>query len=379
MVIVLSSLGLSACSPDYETKFETKILFVKYKDLSQVRFKLDGGSKDIPIETNVDFENWSAVSNANWINVEKEFNNVKLSAGHNDQFRTRTGKVTIAYGHQSYEITVTQAGIAPVLLIDGEREGVVKEANADGGIFTVEVESNLDIDFVNIPDYADWLEYASVEGDDDKKILTFNVAPNYYVSPREVEIILQSLDNFNHLSSFVVKQEERDWGLLVPEEIDLRLDMIATNAQEPSEGPIASLIDRNISTFFHTLWSRPSPGGKPHYLQIDLDDPISFVAFEYIGRAGGGQAGDVKRAGVWVSSTGNDVDAEWTKVSTITYELDVPKNEKVPMNEQVVYLMGEYKYIRFIPEARRSADPIDPSGTQGWWNMSEIYMYKFDL
>lgn len=380
MIIILAAMGFHSCSPDYETNFEVKSLYIKHRDLSPVKFEVDGGNKDIPVETNIPVENWSASSNAEWCIVDKESNKVKISAAKSELYITRVARVTIAYGHQSYDVLVSQNGTAPILLIEGEREGVVKEAGVDGGSFTVDVESNLVIDYVNIPEVASWLELVSITGTGNIKTLTFNVAPNYNVSVRETEITLQSLDNFTYLSSFNVRQAERDWGVLSPIPVDLRLDMLSANASEPNDGGgLAALIDNNISTFYHTLWSGVSPGGKPHYVQIDLDEPLSFIAVEYHGRGGGNAPGDVKRAGIWVSETGNNVDSEWTKVTSVTYDMDTPKNELYKMNEQVVYLEGEYKHIRFVPEARRNADPIDSSGTVGWWNMSNFYLYTFDL
>ena len=156
-------------------------------------------------------------------------------------------------------------------------------------------------------------------------------------------------------------------------------DMLSGNATEPNEGSLAALLDNNINTYYHTLWSGASPGGKPHYLQINLNQSISFFAVEYHGRGGGGLAGDVKRAGIWVSKTGNDIDAEWIKAGIITFDMTTPKNERFKMNEQVLYLGEEYKYIRYIPEARRNADPLDPSGTVGWWYAADMFFYTFDL
>ena len=37
--------------------------------------------------------------------------------------------------------------------------------------------------------------------------------------------------------------------------LELTADMLGTNAQEPSEGAIANLLDGNTGTFFHTRWS----------------------------------------------------------------------------------------------------------------------------
>ena len=50
--------------------------------------------------------------------------------------------------------------------------------------------------------------------------------------------------------------------------IILKAEHLGTNAQEPSEGPIANLIDGNTATFFHTAWSVAIPG--PHWRQIRL-------------------------------------------------------------------------------------------------------------
>ena len=60
-----------------------------------------------------------------------------------------------------------------------------------------------------------------------------------------------------------------------------------------------------------------------------------------------------------------------------TYTLPGSRGQHVEPNENIK--AGKpYKYIRFIPEARRDADPIDPSGGNGWWNMAGIYLYKIN-
>lgn len=379
ILVMVATFGLSSCSPDYETNFESKSLFIMHRDLSPIKFKIDGGSHAIPVETNIVLDNWKAQSNAEWCVVEKHSDKVVVMASSNPLYRTRIAKVTIAYGHQSYDIEVTQSGIEPILLIDGEKDGVVKETGAEGGKFAVSVNTNLAIDHVNIPEAVKWLELESISEDGNNKVLNFNVLPNYTIMHRTAEILLQSSDNYTHTGSFVVQQTERDWGELIAIPIEVKIDMLSANATEPSEGSLSALLDGAINTYYHTLWSGKSPGGKPHYLQIDLDEPIIFLAIEYHGRGGGGMAGDVKRAGIWVSETGNDVDSEWTKAGVITFDLTAEKNERFKMNEQVLYLEREYKHIRYIPEARRNADPIDPSGSNGWWYAADMFFYTFEM
>lgn len=44
-----------------------------------------------------------------------------------------------------------------------------------------------------------------------------------------------------------------------------------TNAQEPSEGPIANICDGNIATFFHSQWSGTGPD-EDHYIEAQLPE-----------------------------------------------------------------------------------------------------------
>lgn len=61
--------------------------------------------------------------------------------------------------------------------------------------------------------------------------------------------------------------------------LTLSADGLWTDAQEPSEGPIANLVDGSTSTFFHMNWS--SPEEFPHYIVVDLDKEVDGVSFTY--------------------------------------------------------------------------------------------------
>ncbi len=156
--------------------------------------------------------------------------------------------------------------------------------------------------------------------------------------------------------------------------INLTLDMLSANATQPGEGSLGELIDGKINTYYHTLWGGTSPNKQPHYLQIDMSElPLQSLRFEYDGRHNGNGAGDVKRVGIWGSNNNNT----WTLMGKETYVLPGSRGQHVEPNENI-QADKPYKYIRFTPEARRDADPIDPSGTNGWWNMADIYLYKIN-
>lgn len=375
--IVIGSFGVTSCAPDYETKFEEKTLEIANRDLAPIAFQIDGGKKDIRVETNVPVENWTVTSNADWCKIEKSTDKIVVSANKNDKHVTRVARITIAYGHQSYNIDVTQVGIESILLVDGKRKGIIKEIAAGGGELLVTVTSNLILDYVSIPDTAAWVELVSVSDTSDptEKILKFNVEPSYASTPRYSTLILQSSHNFDYVTTFIIKQEQKEWGEPIP--VPLTTGMLSANATQSGDGQgLPGLVDNNKNTFYHTLWSSASPGGKPHYVQINLDEPKRFLKFEYVSRNGGDGGGDVKRAGIWVSNTGTNNEADWEKAATITFNLPTGRGMRTSANE-TANLNGEYKYIRFIPEARRSADPINSSGTNGWWNMADMYLYSF--
>lgn len=372
--VLLCMIGAPSCAPDYQTDFEVKTLNVPDRDLAPIVFGLEGGSKDVSVETNVNVENWAVTSNAAWCTVQKTADKVVVSAAANDLYVTRIARVTIAYGHQSFDIPVTQVGNASTLLVEGKKEGTLKDVPVSGGEISVNVSSNMALDYISIPDTANWLKWVSTTGTGDEKVVTFNVDPSYMGSVRYSTILLQSSQNPDHSASFIVKQEERVWG--TPIAIPLTIDMLSANATEPYEGSLAALLDNDKGTFYHTLWSSASPGGKPHYLQINLNTPVKFLSFAYDGRSNG-NSGDATRVGIWVSDTGADGDENWKKVSTITFTMRSGNGNYYTSNE-VAFLNGSYKYIRYIPEARRNTDPINSSGTNGWWYAANFFMFTYD-
>jgi hypothetical protein len=72
------------------------------------------------------------------------------------------------------------------------------------------------------------------------------------------------------------------------EKYPLTIGMLYTNAQEPSEGPLANVLDNNVNTFFHTAWSVSVTGN--HYVQVTLPESFHSFVFEYTNRSSNGNA-----------------------------------------------------------------------------------------
>ena len=583
LVGILGTLiALSSCAPDYETEFNVLTLSIPSESQAAVVFPLVGGEHGIEVVTNVALEKWTASSNAEWCKIKKEEGKVTVYADKNENYKQRIAEITIAYGHQSYSISVRQFGLEPIIEVDGLTTDGMKVVNPKETSLIVPVNTNLNLDVITVPDTCSWVRFnepqqqkakkglkATKAEDTVKRNLTFSLDQNTDTVVRFCTITLQSSQNYNCVGTFIIKQQPRgyivgiddaykefqvkstgetitvpfkvngpedaytfeveeaarEWitpapatrgmrdasesfiiqpntveaervghitfrstdpvepneftvtitqekfipvppeGILNPSatpgagfiklkwdmpenvnftkikvayhdpitkedkelviadntttlfiventfecggeyeftiktygptgmeteqpavvsstseasvikaRIPLTVGMLSANATEPTEGSLAELIDGNIGTYYHTMWSQTSPSGQPHYLQIDMSElPLQSLRFEYDGRNNGNGAGDVKRVGIWGSDNGNN----WTLMGKETYTLPGSRGQHVEPNENIISDKS-YKYIRFTPEARRDADPIDPSGGNGWWNMADIYLYKIN-
>ena len=158
LIIGLASIfgiasGLISCSPDYETEFKVETLVVPDKSQAPITFPLLGGEHEIEVQTNVPLDRWSAQSNAEWCKVVQHEGKVVVSASANNIYKQRRAEITVAYGHQSYSITVSQFGKEPAILIGDklQQEGYVEIIDAERETLTIPVATNLDLDNGIIP------------------------------------------------------------------------------------------------------------------------------------------------------------------------------------------------------------------------------------
>ncbi|HBA99996.1 MAG: hypothetical protein A2W86_06220 [Bacteroidetes bacterium GWD2_45_23] len=355
--LLISALGLISCAPDYETEFEIKSLIVPDKSLAPVSFSLEGGEAVAEVETNVALTHWSASSNAVWLSVDKEEGKVIMSAGSNDTYAPRIARVTIEYGHQTYYINVSQTGKTPILLVDGERKGMVKSVGAGEATISVRVKSNIVLDHILIPDTVNFVHIGTVtdvEGSVDEKTVTFKIDQNLSRNARYSAVTFQSSDNYNHTASFVISQA----GMIFAE-IPLTEDMLSTNAQEPREGPIKNLIDGNPGTYFHSAWSYSI--GVPHFFQVTLNDPIEGCIFWYQNRnASGGEPIDVL---IEISADGE----QWRDLTHITAGLPTGSSSQY----ESAYLAAGSPFTHFKFTVNKTSSGTAPRH----FSMAEFRMY----
>lgn len=225
ILAVLYSFGLVSCSPDYETDFHKDYLEVPYRSRAVVAFNVDGGEYSVKVNTNLPKDKWNAESNSSWCTVRKENDKVIVSAGPNENFKTRLAQLSIYYGHQKYDISVRQLGKASALEIieeDGfkkNKKGVTtKDIDATLTELTVPLHTNLNIDHVIIPDTANWISQdlnASQEGEGGgefqfgRKKVVLKIQKNTNLTERYCTVILQSSERWDATTELVIKQGPR--------------------------------------------------------------------------------------------------------------------------------------------------------------------------
>ena len=217
-------VALSSCGPDYETEFNVLTLTIPSESQAAVVFPLSGGEHEIEVETNVALDNWTVSSNAEWCKLQKQEGKVTVSADQNEGYKQRIAEVTIAYGHQSYSINVKQFGLEPVIDIPGLTDDGMKAVDAKATSLSIQVNTNLNLDVITVPDTCNWVRFnepkelkakkgqKAVKAEDIvKKNLVFSLDQNTDTIVRYCTITLQSSQNYNCVGTFIIKQQPRGY------------------------------------------------------------------------------------------------------------------------------------------------------------------------
>lgn len=157
-------------------------------------------------------------------------------------------------------------------------------------------------------------------------------------------------------------------------DIKLTVDMVSTNAQEQTEGPIENLVDGDVNNYFHTDWHYV--WSELHYVEIDLKSDKyagSDLRFGYVPRPGN-SSGSPKSARIMTSTDGNS----WTEVAMTNYRVPAMTGDRVDGNS--FRMPAGARYIRFIPTERHDGTNLEEMLGQGdgdnFFHMGELYLSK---
>lgn len=183
----------------------------------------------------------------------------------------------------------------------------------------------------------------------------------------EYEIFYQTFNSNNEggeIKSFKAKSGVAP--IVVTEkrtEVKLSGDQLSTNAQEPSEGPIANLVNGNTNDFFHTRWSSPQIP-LPHYIQIDFNEVHQVFALEWWDRVVGNSDGFPTTVELQISNDGND----WETVETLS---GFAASSGAHITTEYVDAGKPFTHFRF--------NVISTTQNSSYFHMAEFKFYDVEL
>lgn len=176
-----------------------------------------------------------------------------------------------------------------------------------------------------------------------------------------------------HLGLKIVSVEGKEFEFgqetkMVPikmEKYPLTAEMLSTNAQEPSEGPLANILDGNIETFFHSAWSVAVDDN--HYVQVTLPEGVKKFAFSYTNRSTNANA-----ALIWFNLFGGVNADALTLVKGFNWDTDaLPWNVAAGVYESpILELENPVKILRF------ENNPADGFNAFFVWSEFSLYVWE---
>lgn len=180
----------------------------------------------------------------------------------------------------------------------------------------------------------------------------------------EYKFTVRTVSPTGHMSNpqEISKTSEAAPATSVSTPIVLTAADLSTNAQEPSEGPIANLLDGNTGTFFHTAWSVAIPA--PHWMQVNLRQEITgSYRFYYAPRNNG------NNKPVDFDLMGSTDGTDWFLLKNFTKDADgLPTTSTGTYNSSTFTVEKPFSQIRIVVNKTNNGSVF--------WTMSEFRFYS---
>lgn len=144
--------------------------------------------------------------------------------------------------------------------------------------------------------------------------------------------------------------------------VKLTANQLSSDNPEPSEGPIANLIDGDAGTMFHTRWSNPQKP-LPQYIQIDFKETHKDFLIWYKNR-NWSQVGP-EHFDMQISQDG----INWETVKTI--DSGLPSGGGAEYTSDIVRSTKSFSHFRFVV--------TKTFGDKKYFNLAEFSFFDADI
>ena len=211
----------------------------------------------------------------------------------------------------------------------------------------------------------------------------------------------------------LAKEADSGASLIWESQLGIAEQIKSNSLSTDDGGAYANLIDGDVSTIFHSVWSDEMASGSTteeswvatlatlsgginsdpgyHNLQFELSEPVSSFRFEYLGRNSDwhDNPNDIEifatnDPALWESTSNADQD-KWVRITELTPEnTDFPGDvlvTEIPWQSPVINMPQAFKYLRFVVKGTTHMNKVDsrmfavPEITGVTFNLSELQIY----
>lgn len=313
--------GILNASCKGEDSAPRSILEIAEKDLA-VSFPAGAAVKNIAVNTNA--ENWSASSDQAWCSaaVTESPRQVAVSVSENRSPDLRTAKVTVKAGTLAQEISVTQLGLTPVILLKSKNKNVDFKSQT----IAVEVTTNVELDIVSAQPWirqrpstkSAQVDLVDYRYEFDVELLREQDAPRtgkIFFSHKggqltDSVVVTQSLTGGSDYNPGITSAFEKDKKIKI-----LSVSLTPSDQYQRGEEP-EKTIDGQLGTLYHSPWAG-MPGKPAIVLEYQLDPQEAAVAnYVVLHPRTSGSNGIVKTATVWVKTEENPAYVQMATVNS---------------------------------------------------------------
>lgn len=178
----------------------------------------DGGTIEIEVKANIDYEMEIAENAKDWINEAKSrtlttYKHI-LNIASNEEVEKREGEIYFKSGDKVESVKVYQTGAGPVILLSKNEYFV----SFSGETITVELRSNCEYD-VEMPK-VDWIKKPQATRAMSSHTLQYEILPNETYDNREAQIIFKDI-NETICDTLYITQNQKDAIILNKKEVEV--------------------------------------------------------------------------------------------------------------------------------------------------------------
>lgn len=279
----------TACSDE---KPDNKIpVFTIAENYLQLDFQQNQSSSSIPVETNLQEEDWSVSSDKDWCVVTKDLSSsspaVKVLVYTSEEPEVRSAEIAVKSPAQNYTVQVRQLGYGPAILV--KKDISVLPA---GGSLELSVTSNIEYAVSQVP-VVDWITETPATRGLTENVYSYHVKANPTYEERQTSFTYTGKQYTEVQATCRVVQEAKESGVSdVEVEGDFKITPIDGIASEHQQGQgIENTYDGKFGeTPYHSVWGQAA--NFPVTLEYFFDGKdIDYIIYHT--RSGNGNFGEV--------------------------------------------------------------------------------------